>query len=93
MIGIGIGGCRWGWGWGWKWKWGRKSTRLEGFNTNTRLAADVDGTDTRGAVDLVGAHGHEVNVHGVHVEGKLTEALGSVRVEEDLREEEEKGNN
>ena len=55
-----------------------------GLQAHTGPPADVDRSDALGAVDLVAADGHKVNVEGVDVQGHLAHRLRCVRVEEDL---------
>ncbi|MNX97399.1 hypothetical protein D3C86_1297620 [compost metagenome] len=46
------------------------------------LAADVEGADPLGAVELVPRHGEEIDLHGVDVDGHLARALGGVHVQQ-----------
>lgn len=60
------------------------TTADDGFQSDSWPTTDVSCTNAHGAVDLVGGDGHQVNVHGVNVNGDLANSLGSVGVEEDL---------
>jgi hypothetical protein len=60
------------------------SSALEGLEADARPAADVEGADALGAVELVAGDGEEVDVHGVDVDGDLADGLGGIGVEEDL---------
>ncbi len=48
-------------------------------------AADVEGADPLGAVELVGGKGHQVELVVVHVDREAADGLGGVGVEEELR--------
>ena len=60
------------------------STSLHSLHPDTRTAAEVEGTDSLGTVDLVATDGHEVNVEVIDVNGDLASGLRAVCVEEHL---------
>mmetsp|Transcript_24568 Transcript_24568/g.44306 ORF Transcript_24568/g.44306 Transcript_24568/m.44306 type:complete len:241 (-) Transcript_24568:117-839(-) len=47
------------------------SSGEEGFETHAGTTADVEGAYAFGAVDFVGGEGHEVDFHGVYVDGEF----------------------
>src|SRR5690606_31383574 len=52
---------------------------------NTRATTpDIEAPDAFGTIDLVSAHGQQVDVQGVDLDGDLAKRLGSVRMEQDV---------
>ena len=52
--------------------------------TDSGTATDIESTNTLGSVDLVSTDAQQINVHLCHVNGDLTDGLGSIGMEEDL---------
>src|SRR5690606_436180 len=52
------------------------------LQTHARLAAYVQGADALRTVGLVGGEGHQVDLHGLQVDGHLAGRLGGVDVEQ-----------
>ncbi len=58
--------------------------------SHTRAAPQVNGTHTLRPVDLMSAHGHQIHIQRVDIEGDLSNCLRSVRVQKYAYKKEEK---
>mmetsp|Transcript_3222 Transcript_3222/g.5848 ORF Transcript_3222/g.5848 Transcript_3222/m.5848 type:complete len:304 (+) Transcript_3222:228-1139(+) len=60
------------------------TTRKNGFQSNPRALAHIECPNALWSVDFMATHGHEINLHGIYINGHFPQHLSCIRMKEDF---------